>query len=431
MNRICGLSISVFLFILVISSLCSGQNPALRIQPEDLVYLGAFRLPADAGGKETETWDYGGHAMTFFPKGDPFGPDDGFSGSIFAGGHAWEHLVSEISIPTPVISKNKKLNHLNRAVTLQDFTDILQVGNLEIPRTGLAYLPKQGLQTDDKLYFCWGYHMQEGGPDLTHGWCELDLSQPKVRKGWFLSGLPTHIRNMSTNDYMFEIPEEWASVHTPGMRLATGRFRDGGWSGQGPSLFAIGPWNQGNPPPSGTAILNVPLLLYTSTYDFASDNHILNDYHHSDEWSGGAWLTAGKKSAVIFVGTKGVGDCWYGDAEGPKLDCDNRGWWSNEFKGQIIFYDTDTLAEVAAGRLQPWEPQPYAALDIDAFLFGVTSSQQKYHVNAACFDPGRGHLYIFEHRADGNAPLIHVWKVKTAQDSNEVTIIKKQIIIRK
>jgi len=46
----------------------------------------------------------------------------------------------------------------------------------------------------------------------------------------------------SVNDYMFDIPTNWAAANTPGMLLATGRYRDGGWSGQGPTLFACGPW---------------------------------------------------------------------------------------------------------------------------------------------------------------------------------------------
>jgi hypothetical protein len=409
----------LFLCLFLFLGLFPGNNdvPAQRLQPEDLKYLGAFRLPDGVGGSEVKTWKYGGHSMTYYPYGDPGGSDDGFPGSIYATGHAWEHQVSEISIPVPVISVSKKISALNRARTIQTFHDILDISHLEIPRSGLAYLPKQGDQKTAKLHFCWGYHMQEEPPDLTHGWSELDLSNPQVRKGWYLSGHPVYLRNMSTNDYLFEIPAEWAAAHTPGMRLATGRFRDGGWSGQGPSLFAIGPWNQGNPPPSGTALENIPLILYTSTQDYGSENHTLNNYHHSDEWSGAAWLTAGNRSAVIFVGTKGYGDCWYGTHEGPSDTGIDRGWWSDEFRGQIIFYDTSTLAKVAAGRLQPWEPQPYATKDIDSHLFNITSTQQKYHVNAACFDRARGYLYIFEYMADGEKPLIHVWQIGQGEDS--------------
>jgi len=52
-----------------------------------------------------------------------------------------------------------------------------------------------------------------------------------------------------------------------------------------------------------------PLLLYSSTATDPEPYNTMDDYHHSDEWSGGAWVTAGDKSAVIFVGTKGTSNC--------------------------------------------------------------------------------------------------------------------------
>jgi len=416
-------SIRLFIFFGVILSLLlscktttnrenNGNNadpiPTQLLQPEDLVYRGAFRLPS--GTSAVKSWQWGGHAMTYYPDGDPQGPDDGYPGSIFGVGHAWEHQVSEISIPFPKISTAKNLDELNTAATLQGFRDILSVSLLEIPRSGLAYLPKQGDQKTAKIHFCWGYHMQEEPPALTHGWCELDLTNPDIQRGWYLEGQPICIRNMSTNDYLFEIPVNWAAEHVPGKRLATGRFRDGGWSGQGPSLFAIGPWNQGNPPPPGAALQNIPLLLYTSTCNSNGENHTVNNYHHSDEWSGGAWLTAGSKAAVVFAGTKGIGDCWYGNRDGPCLDCEDRGWWSTGFIGQIIFFDPADLTDVASGKKKPYEPQPYAALDIDEFLYNIHSTQQKEHLGAICFDRIRALLYVFEFRGDGDKPLIHVWE---------------------
>lgn len=384
--------------------------PTGILQPADLVYQGAFRLPG--GTFDKKSWEWGGHSMTYYPEGDPNGPDDGYPGSIFATGHAHEMQVSEINIPAPKISSTKNLAELNTASTLQGFQDILDVSNLEMPRSGLEYLPKQGAQTTARLYFCWGYHLQEEPPALTHGWCELDLANPNIQKGWFLAGHPICIRNMSTNDYLFEIPANWAAAYVPRKRLATGRFRDGGWSGQGPSVFAIGPWNQGNPPAPGTALENITLLLYTSTCDFDEENHTMKDYHHSDEWNGGAWLTAGNKAALLFAGTKGFGDCWYGNEQGPCLSCENRGWWSTGFKGQFIFYNPADLADVAAGKKKPYEPQPYASLDIDEYLYSVHSSQQKNHLGAICFDRARGIIYVCEFRGDGDNPLIHAWKIK-------------------
>jgi hypothetical protein len=384
--------------------------PSELIQASDLEYQGAFRMPDGETGSEVKSWAWGGFAMTYYPHGNPGGPNDGYTGSIFATGHAWEYQISEISIPVPVRSSDKNLSELNIAETIQGFQNILDVGHLEIPRVGLAYLSKQGEQSGDKLYFCWGAHFQEAN-DLTHGWMELDLHNPLTQKGWFID-CPHHVYN--TNDYMFTIPAYWADEHTPGKLVATGRFRDGGWSGQGPALFAIGPWNQGNPPVFGTSLEFVTLLRYTSSEDYGEESYTMNAYHHSDEWSGAVWVTAGNKAAMVFVGTKGVGECWYGDEDGPCLDCEgDRGWWSTEFKGKFVFYDPSDFSSVAAGEIESWEPQPYTSLDVDEILFGITEKQQKYHLGAACCDQTNGILYVFEPGADGDKPLIHVWKIKT------------------
>jgi hypothetical protein len=386
------------------------------VQPSDLVYKGAFRLPEGSGGTD---WTYSGAAMACYPGGDRDGPSDGYGGSIFATGHPYLMYVSEITIPVPVISSN--INELNTANTLQTFHDVR--GGLfseadgfdqAFLRVGLEYLPQQGEQTTDKLYFSWGQHLQEGQTGPSHTWCELNLSSPQIAGPWAIAGR----ENYSTNDYIFAIPDNWASINTPGKLLATGRFRDGGQGGQGPSIYAIGPWSQGNPPPAGTELENIPLLQYETAY--TSGGHTINNYHQSDEWNGGAWLTSGSKSAVIFAGTKGTGTCWYGFADGtvwpdeppyPPEGEGERGWWSTGFKGQIIFYNPSDLASVAKKTMEPYEPQPYAVMDIDNNLFHIQSGQQKYHTGAVSFDRGGGYLYVMEPFADGEKPVIHVWKV--------------------
>ena len=379
-------------------------TPAQLIQPTDLVYLGAFRLP---DGPEEIGWEYSGAAMTYYPDGDPDGPADGYPGSIFGTGHDWNQYVSEISIPVPIISRDRNVDDLNTATTLQDFQNVRGdlFGEFEIPRAGLEYLPAQGEQTTDKLYFCWAQHMGEGEINPSHGWSELDLSNPETAGAWRIGDYWNYV----STDYIFAIPQAWADANTPGMYLATGRFRDGGQGARGPSLFAYGPWNEGNPPAAGSTLSAIPLLLYTDVT--APDELTLNDYHHSDEWSGGAWLTAGDKAAVIFVGTKGQGDYWYGNPDGPCLDCENRGWWSDSFVGQILFYDPADLAAVAKGEMETYEPQPYAILLIDEYLYHIESAQERQQVGAASFDRERGLLYVFEPLADGDKSLIHVWRV--------------------
>jgi hypothetical protein len=397
--------------------LLPDESARRLIQPGDLKYLGAFRLPDEP---EDVGWTYSGTAMTYYPDGDPDGPDDGFPGSIFGLGHEWHQYVSEISIPVPVVSSKKDLSQLNTATTLQKFGNVRGelFGEYEMPRAGLAYLPKQGQQKTDKLYYCWAPHLDEHAKNPSHIWCELDLSNPRPAGPWRIGDY----ENYTTADYIFPIPKEWADANTPGKLLATGRFRDGGQGGQGPSLFAFGPWNEGNPPEPGAALEGVPLLLYSTVY--VDDGHTLRGYSHSDEWSGGAWLTAGGKSAVVFVGNKGQGKCWYGFPDGVVWPNDEnkegvgyRGWWSDSFKAQIIFYDPDDLAQVAKGEMETYAPQPYATLEIGQLLFRPKwpheplRHDELYPLGGASFDRERGLFYVFETRADGDKSLVHVWRI--------------------
>ena len=384
------------------------------IQPTDLVYLGAFRLPSDA--PDEVGWMWSGEALAYYPDGDPGGPADGFPGSLLGAGHNWNQYVSEINIPVPVISPGKNLEELNTAATLQPFQDIrggLFDWPLEQPRAGLEYLPPQGEQESGKLYFCWAQHLDEGAAKPSHGWAELDLSNPQPAGPWRIGDHWNYV----TADYIFAIPQAWADAYTPGMRLATGRYRDGGQGSLGPSLFAYGPWNAGNPPAPGTTLSAIPLLLYGTVYEEGS--LAMNGYAHSDHWSGGAWLTASDRSAVIFVGTKGLGETWYGCADGTVWpedppyppECAERGWWSEQFAAQIIFYSPADLAAVATGAMETGEPQPYAVLEIEEMLYNADFVLLN-HLGAAAFDRERGLLYVLEPLADEERSLVHVWRVE-------------------
>lgn len=439
------------------------SEPSKRVQPGDFKYLGAFRLPG--GGDRPATFLYGGNAAAFRSDGDPAGPKDGFPGSLFVMGHdrlAFGELpdgnqIAEIDIPVPVVSKNPQA--LNEARFLQPFRDAargLFTEFDEIPRVGMQYLYVPG--AGPKIHLGWGQHLHEDAGDQgpTHAWIEPDLSQPKPQGTW-------HIGNESpyaVNGYLFEIPAAWAERHTAGRCLAAGRFRDGGLGGKGPALFAYRPWTdaQGTPAPAGTRLEVTVLLRYEDsrqTEDVVGK--ALKGYQHPDEWEGGAWLTTTTgKTAVLFAGTKGAGKkYWYGWANpaGPEFPCvetelvtqfttcrladgspapaedlkgceghnDYRGWWSSQFKAQFILYSPDDLAQVAAGKMQPWEPQPYAALDIDDQLLLNPSHveeemlgkgiQRRFRVGDVAYDRANNLLYVIELFADEAKPVVHVWRV--------------------
>jgi hypothetical protein len=254
----------------------------------------------------------------------------------------------------------------------------------------------------------------------------LDMKDPRVKGPWYLADY----ENYATDDYLFAIPQDWAAQHTPGLLLATGRFRDGSLGGSGPALFAFGPWNEGNPPASRARLTRVvPLLLYGKGYEQDGSGKVMDGYTSADEWTGGEWLTAGEKSAVVFAGTRGRGNFWYGFSNGviwpdnppypeyPPAPHNDRGWWADSFEGVLLFYNPADLAKVALGTMAPHEPQPYGEMKIDQYLWHISGPVQKMHVGDVAFDRERRYLYLVEPFADGDQPIIHVFALTPSPDS--------------
>lgn len=432
-----------------------------RLLAADFEYLGAFRLP---GGTEPPlTFAYGGNAMTFNPDGDP-GNGDAHPGSLFIMGHdriAYGGVpdgnqVAELSIPVPAL--NSPVEQLPQAEFLQGFHNVTAgwfTDMEEIPKVGMAYLNHP--LTGPKIHLVWGQHLQpENAP--SHAWFNPALDNPDLRGAWFLG-----YQNLySVNGYALDIPAAWADAHVQGRYLASGRMRDGGQGGMGPTLFAYQPWlANGSAPPHGARLAEMPLLLYENVTNTPNIERAMQGYQHADEWEGAAWITTSSgKSALLFAGTKANGSkYWYGyrHPAGPDYPCVDahvtdfptcrtaagavcpaedfagccdealencisyRGWWSTRFDAQFILYDTAQLAAVAAGQLAPWQPQPYAHLDIDERLYlnppvwdeilvgsGV---QRRYRINDVAYDREHDMLYVLEQLADEGKPVVHVWRL--------------------
>jgi hypothetical protein len=428
----------------------SSPTSTVRVQPGDISYLGAFRLPG--GDDRPDTFAYGGNAMACASDRN----------TLFIMGHdrmPWGELpnggrVAEVSIPTPVVTSN--VNALPQATMLQGFRDV--VGNLfdnldEIPRTGLLYLNHTA--TGPRLHVAWGQHFQEDARP-SHALFGPNLASPDPRGAWSLASTSLY----AVNGYLFEIPAAWANTNASGRVIATGRFRDGGWSGKGPALYAYVPWTDasGTLAARNATLSNTALLHYEDSHGNGDIRHqAMNNYQHADEWEGGAWLTTTTgKSAVVFVGTKGTGNKhWYGwvNPAGANAPCvetafvneytvcwqsngtscpssdlggcsghtSERGWWSASFAASVLFYDPADLARVAAGSAASHEPQPYATLDIDGHLFHNPSgaeidglgagAQRRFRLGATTYDRDRGRLYVLELFADGVRPVVHVFAV--------------------
>jgi hypothetical protein len=436
-------------------------QPTNLVLPTDFQYLGAFRLPGD--GDRPFTFAYGGSAMTFNPDGDPSGPPDGHSGSLFVTGHdrlPYGELpngnqMAEITIPKP--TRSTILVGLPFAEFLQDFHNIAE-GHFsereELPRRGVLCLdtPVSG----PRIHLAWGQHLEPETPSPTHAWFNPTLDSPNFQGAWYLGDLSPY----QVNGYMLEIPAKWGDSFTNGRIIGTGRYRDGGWSGMGPSLFAYLPWidDRGTPAPIGAHLPATTLLSYESSQISDRIVHCINGYQHPDEWEGGAWLTTSSgKSAVLFSGTKSVGGkYWYGFAnpKGPDVPCveqemvgqftlcrlangescppedfiecpnhnDYRGWWSTRWEAQFVLFNPDDLRRVALGEVKTWQPQPYAVLKIDEYLFHNPDRvememlgdghQRRYRIGEVAYDRVNNLLYVLELFADAAKPVVHVWQIE-------------------
>lgn len=87
----------------------------------------------------------------------------------------------------------------------------------------------------------------------------------------------------------------------------------------------------------------------------------------------------------------------------------------------MIFYDPDDLARVVSGTIESWQPQPYAVIDIDEYLYLDPpewdeielgwGDQRRRRIGDVAYDQTRSLLYVLEQYADGAKPVVHVWEV--------------------
>lgn len=400
------------------------QRGTTLLSPSDLTYLGAFAAPESVIPPDFDEWAYGGHAMSYRPGGDPTGPEDGFPGSLFLAGNAQKDTVGEITIPAPIISSEFDL--LERAGVLQGGVDLTgglltatctACGSCDCASWDMGGL--QVLENVDRLAWTIFDWYNVGAVDLESlGWSTLDMSTASGM--WHIgtrpNTLPDPFHNGKTSDYLLTASPAFASQHLNGRWLLSGYHRESGALGgsQGPTLYAMAPWLEGTPPVSGSDIDAVPLFYYRWFLECTENQFEHCDfegYRVDDQWGGGAWVDTGNKAAILIFGLKGLGDNCYGD---PGVEClpnacePYRGYHSDPYEPQILFYDPDQIQEVVEGTREPWAIQPIHVYSPQDEVFdpdcGVLAS--------VAFDRENGLIYVAESAAGewGDA-AIHVWRV--------------------
>jgi hypothetical protein len=394
---------------------CSAAGSS-RLHAHHLVYKGAFAFPRNSSGND---WTYGGHALAYYPRGDRQSVPDGYPGSLYTVGHAWYQLVGEISIPRPVISGNYE--SLPRAAVLRSQVDITggrldnciyydEDGNgqecLYREVAGLEYLPNI-----NRIVWNLRDWYNVGGQDLDSlGWSNLKMR--RARGMWYIGPrFSSEFHNGKTCDYLFLAPESFASTCLEGKRLISGNHRGAGAFGgsQGPTLYALAPWEDGKPQPPRAELDALALVYYPEVLECIENPELCHfpGYRTADIWAGGAWIEAGDKSAVLIFGRKGLGPNYYGPGN---LDCDPyKGWHADPYEPQILFYDPADIVKVREGAMKPWQVVPYeVAVPRGVMLAGDCAS-----FGAVAYDSKRRMIYATEPGAgEWGAVAVHVWQVK-------------------
>lgn len=413
-----------------------GGDPTARLQPEDLTYEGAFRLPED--------YNWGARGLSFYPDGN------GGAGTLLVTGFellsdpahpgetCWDPswncsaYFGEVAIPAPAQAANWA--DLPEATTVTPLTNFdggiaSTVHREYLFVSDLVYVPRRGSQTSDKLYGSIDLWYAEGvaGEDTfpTVWFANMDGSNPR---GMFHVGpeeTPYHGRKMGS--YLFSVPTWYADQYLGGRTLMTGRARGTPSTGfeeistsggsQGPTLFAFHPWD--NDDPSGN-LDALPVLYYRVSFPGCAGPNVGSpeacdypDYTMCDDWSGGAFVENADRRAIMLMGYKGLGENCYDE---PPVECndpcsDSHGYHCQPYERQVIFYDVATLGEIALEQRDPWSVAPYAVWRPTEFFL---TGNPCWNVGGMAFDAQNGRLFMVERglgEGELNAAVVHVWSL--------------------
>jgi hypothetical protein len=405
------------------------------INPKGFEYLGAFRFP--------ESVNWGGESFTYNPQGDggQSNNSDNHPGSLFISNLNQEEsgFIGEFTIPTPL--KGVPFEDLNIATMIQDFANIRPTNvnawpYVDLWRSGLCCSLAPGT-SDLILFSTWAFNFQvseEKSASLSA--CIANNLQASPKLGaWYLGSSSGDPLDVTMNEYLFKAPDDWALENVNGRTLITGKMRQGGLGGLGPTLFAFEPINFSTPP-QPEVVLPVTTLLRYGPVSESNNYHFPNSidaYNHADWWKGGGFLSVNNQKAVILSGQKGLGDNWYGytgermlhswvnaDIPIPEfLDSDpfGKGWRAHREIPMLILFDPEYLAEVANGKILSSVPQPYAAIRIDTnILFGID-----YELRDAAYDSFNNYYYALEFdRVRDGSLICHVWKINSIVSVDEL-----------
>lgn len=385
------------------------------LQQSDVVYLGAFRVPADTDPTNRATFEYGGTALAFNPE----------SGGLYMVGHAQQQWVAELAVPAQIVSATSPAG-LTRATYWQRFVD-----PLEGKRNDVLPSDPNGIQIggilapeDTPPTFIWisAFPYYTGG---THRPSHFSRPSDLSTRG-AVNGPRTLTATMTdyVSGYMALVPNEWRTLI--GAKALAGNccIPIISRTSYGPSVDAFNPadgTDQG-------ALLNYPALFPLAPYSGSA-----LAFGATTQIKGLVW-PYGTRS-VLFFGRTGTGPYCYGTGtrmaslaglpvgDGSvwcydPVDSD-KGTHAYPYRYQIWAYDANDLLAVKQGTLRPWEPRPYGLWEL---TFPIDNTGKR--LGGAAYDPYTGRVYVSQISGDGDRPLVHVFTVPRAALANQPAFVK-------
>lgn len=394
--------LAVALTAAVLAAAAAAGPSQPRVTPSGLVYVGSFRLPAPVS--DTKTFAYGGTALAYDPVRD----------GLFVVGHDWYQLDAEVSIPAP--ERRSSVDRLPRARFLQPFVDPT---NGRIDDTG---------GTDNKL----GGQLVYGGRLVGSVYVYYDAAGRQVRSHWArpttqLAG-PGAAGLFAVGDqgagfvsgFMAAVPAAWqAALGGPALTgnccipiISRTSF--------GPDAFAFDPARLRGAGPVPAS----PLVYYPQAHPSLGAWGQSWNPRRGILWDGatavrGVVFPEGTRS-VLFFGTQGIGAFCYGEGtDQPSLagkptpdgttwcydpDQSSKGTHGYPYVPEVWAYDARDLAAAHAGRVRPWRVRPYATWRL-RLPFGSPQ------IGGAAYDPAHNLVFVSQQFADGDQPLIDVFRV--------------------
>jgi hypothetical protein len=177
----------------------------------------------------------------------------------------------------------------------------------------------------------------------------------------------------------------------------------------GPAAVGFNPNDLGSRPAPAQRYLFYPLQHPLAPLDKTNDL-----WNHASQLAGIAFVSHRGKAAVMFFGTRGLGEYWYGlPEENGKKDPHNpyKGNHAPPYEETVWLYDPNDLLLVKEGKKRSWEIKPYSV----GRLPGVRPSSLGL-LGGVAYDPASGELYVSQSRGDLSdpsepAPLIHVYGI--------------------